>query len=104
MLNYIKNFKISININFSKYILQYSAIETAYIGLPILYSNESSLYNIIGDSIFCYSSADDLISKIKFFYTNNNLDNYKNIYQSNNNIINNEYDFENIKSDYILNN
>ena len=45
-----------------------------------------------------------MISKIKFFYTNNNLDNYKNIYQSNNNIINNEYDFENIKSDYILNN
>jgi hypothetical protein len=101
LYEFIKKFKLSLNINHHVNIIQYSAVELSCIGFPIIYSKNSSMSKIINNpNIFEYSNLDELYEKILFFINTNNLLKYEEVYKNNNKIIYENYKISNVIEDY----
>jgi len=101
LYNSIKKFKLCININHFVDIIQYSTIEISCINIPFLYHYDSSVNKIINnDNYFVYKNNEELCDKIKYLFTDDNLEKYKDIYQNNNSIIYNKYKFDNVINYY----
>ncbi len=101
LLNFIKNFKLNLNINHDPNIIQYSTLELSCINMPIIYSKSSSLSKIIEyDNIFQYENFQELCQIIIYFMNTDNLLLHKEVYENNNRIIYENYKFTNIINDY----
>jgi hypothetical protein len=97
LYEYISQSSIYINLDTNtKYIIQYSPIECAYIGIPTFYEKNSHIEKIISNNIsnnfFEFYNPSILCNKIKLFL--NNTAEYNEIYKNNNSIISNKYKYD----------
>lgn len=107
LYTFIKQFPLTININYAPYILQYSSMETACINIPMLYKRDSTIDKILQyDNYMRFEDQNDLINKVKELLINQKLSSMLDISRKNNDIIYQIYKFDNCIKHfrYMLNN
>lgn len=99
---FIASKKAAINLLRSPYVLQYQSVEFGCINIPCFYAQGCSLYNIIGDSCFCYRNLEDLVQKINTLLVNNMISEFKYIYENINSVLYNSYKIDNLLGEWSL--
>jgi hypothetical protein len=93
LYNEIKNYKLAININLHRNILQYSCIEYACINIPQFYERNSAIDSIIKiDNFFIFDDIKSLSKKIELYLSNES--DYIDVKNRNNEILYNFYKFD----------
>lgn len=99
LYNYIKKYKLAININHHRNIIQYSSMEYACINIPNFYQRNSAIDYIIKiDNFFIYDDIKSLCQKIELYLSCES--DYIDIKNKNNQILYNFYKFDQLIEQY----
>lgn len=99
LYNHIKKYKLAININHHRNIIQYSSMEYACINIPNFYQRNSAIDYIIKiDNFFIYDDIKSLCQKIELYLSCES--DYIDIKNKNNQILYNFYKFDKLIEQY----